>query len=102
MGALDLFADPPDRLIQSESGFHTDHHEVQRIRNRPLERILAARWLHPGSIVLADNMLIPGAPAFRAFMRAAERTTWRTIEHPAHVEYQSLLKDLVLESEYLG
>jgi hypothetical protein len=26
----------------------------------------------------------------------------RTVEHETHVEYQSLLKDLVLESEYLG
>ena len=25
-----------------------------------------------------------------------------TVEHETHVEYQSLLKDLVLESEYLG
>jgi catechol O-methyltransferase len=33
---------------------------------------------------------------------AAEGKTWRTIEHDTHVEYQSLLKDLVLESEYLG
>jgi catechol O-methyltransferase len=31
-----------------------------------------------------------------------EGTLWRTIEHHAHVEYQSLIKDLVLESEYLG
>jgi catechol O-methyltransferase len=67
-----------------------------------LERILTARWLHPGSIVVADNVLVPGAPAYRAFMRAAEGTTWRTVEHPTHVEYQSLLKDLVLESDYLG
>ena len=28
--------------------------------------------------------------------------TWRTVEHETHVEYQSVLKDLVLESEYLG
>ena len=27
---------------------------------------------------------------------------WRTTEHEAHVEYQTLIKDLVLESEYLG
>ncbi|MTL14054.1 O-methyltransferase, partial [Nocardia seriolae] len=27
---------------------------------------------------------------------------WRTTEHRTHNEYQSLLKDLVLESEYLG
>jgi catechol O-methyltransferase len=67
-----------------------------------LERILAERWLHPGSVVVADNVKFPGAPEYRAHMRAAEGKTWRTVEHATHVEYQSLLRDLVLESEYLG
>ena len=35
-------------------------------------------------------------------MAEQEGRTWRTVEHKTHVEYQSLLKDLVLESEYLG
>ena len=67
-----------------------------------LERIMEERWLHPGSIVVADNVKFPGAPDYRAFMQAEEGKTWRTIEHDTHLEYQSLLKDLVLESEYLG
>jgi catechol O-methyltransferase len=67
-----------------------------------LERILQERWLHPGSLVLADNVKFPGAPQYRAYLKAAQGKTWRTIEHETHVEYQSLLKDLVLESEYLG
>jgi catechol O-methyltransferase len=67
-----------------------------------LERILNAGWLHPGSVVVADNVKFPGAPQYRAYLQAAEGKTWRTIEHDTHVEYQSLLKDLVLESEYLG
>jgi catechol O-methyltransferase len=67
-----------------------------------LRRILAERWLHRGSIVVADNVRIPGAPAYRAHLRDAEGRTWRTTEHHTHVEYQSLLRDLVLESEYLG
>ena len=67
-----------------------------------LEHILKERWLHPGSVVVADNVKFPGAPKYRAYMEAAEGKTWRTIEHDTHVEYQSLLKDLVLESEYLG
>ena len=67
-----------------------------------LERIVAEGWLHPGSIVVADNVKFPGAPEYREHMRRAEGTTWRTIDHDTHVEYQSLLKDLVLESEYLG
>ena len=67
-----------------------------------LERILDRGWLHAGSVVVADNVKVPGAPAYRAYMRAQEGRGWHTIEHAAHVEYQSLLKDLVLESEYLG
>jgi catechol O-methyltransferase len=35
-------------------------------------------------------------------MREQEGRSWRTVEHETHLEYQSLLKDLVLESEYLG
>jgi catechol O-methyltransferase len=67
-----------------------------------LQRILAEGWLHPGSVVVADNVLFPGAPAYRSYMREHDGTVWSTIEHRAHVEYQSLLRDLVLESEYVG
>jgi catechol O-methyltransferase len=67
-----------------------------------LERILAQGWLRRGAIVVADNVKLPGAPAYRAYMRSQEGTGWRTAEHDTHVEYQTLLKDLVLESEYLG
>ena len=67
-----------------------------------LERIVHERWLHPGSVVVADNVKFPGAPKYRAYLNEVEGESWRTIEHDTHVEYQSLLKDLVLESEYLG
>lgn len=67
-----------------------------------LQRILARGWLHPGSIVVADNVGIPGAPDYRRYMREQQNRHWRTTEHRTHVEYQTLLRDLVLESEYLG
>jgi len=67
-----------------------------------LELIVDAGWLHPGSVVVADNILVPGAPAYRARMRENDGTLWHTTEHRAHAEYQSLIKDLVLESDYLG
>ncbi len=67
-----------------------------------LQRLLSRGWLHPGSIVVADNVRFPGAPEYRAYMAREEGRTWRTVEHDAHLEYQSLIKDLVLESEYLG
>ena len=67
-----------------------------------LERIVERGWLHPGSLVVADNIKFPGAPGYREYMQAAEGQTWQTTEHETHLEYQSLLKDLVLESQYLG
>ncbi|MCE5290002.1 MAG: class I SAM-dependent methyltransferase [Nocardiaceae bacterium] len=67
-----------------------------------LKAILAAGWLHPASVVVADNVKSPGAPDYLAHLRAAEGTTWHTVEHATHVEYLSLIKDLVLESTYLG
>ena len=67
-----------------------------------LEAILERGWLHAGSVVVADNIKLPGAPEYRAYMTEREGRDWRTTEHDAHVEYQSLLKDMVLESEYLG
>jgi catechol O-methyltransferase len=69
----------------------------------PDARLLLDRgWLHPGSVLVADNVKFPGAPAYRKFMQENEGKTWRTAEHKTHAEYQTMLKDLVLESEYLG
>jgi catechol O-methyltransferase len=94
--------------LKTEQGFgdgavdlvFVDHDKAAYLPD--LERILAQGWLHPGSIVVADNVKFPGAPEYRARLEAEQGKTWNTIEHDTHVEYQSLLKDLVLESEYLG
>ena len=67
-----------------------------------LERIVEQGWLRPGAIVVADNIKFPGAPAYRKLMRESEGRQWRSVEHSTHAEYQTLLKDIVLESEYLG
>lgn len=67
-----------------------------------LQHILSQCWLHPGSVVVADNVKFPGAPEYRAYMKEQQGKSWRTTEHKTHVEYQSWIKDLVLESEYLG
>jgi hypothetical protein len=52
--------------------------------------------------VVADNVGIPGAPKYRAYMKEQQGKRWQTIEHETYVEYQTLLKDLVLESEFLS
>jgi catechol O-methyltransferase len=67
-----------------------------------LKSILDRGWLHPGAIVVADNVKIPGAPKYREYMRQQQGKLWSTVEHKTHVEYQTLISDLVLESEFLG
>ena len=67
-----------------------------------LQSLMDRDWLHKGSIVVADNIRIPGAPKYRAFMKEQQGTLFDTVEHRAHLEYQTLVPDLVLESEYLG
>jgi catechol O-methyltransferase len=64
--------------------------------------IVARGWLHPGSVVVADNVGVPGSPKYRAYMREQQGKHWETREHKTHLEYQTLLPDLVLESRYLG
>jgi hypothetical protein len=49
---------------------------------------------------LADH--VPGAAEYRSYMNTQEGEQWHTTEHPTHAEYQTLIKDLVLESTYLG
>lgn len=67
-----------------------------------LHRILDHELLHPGSVVVADNVRYPGAPQYRAFMHRHEGADWHTREHRSHAEYQRIITDLVLESTYLG
>ena len=35
-------------------------------------------------------------------MKEQQGKLWTTVEHKTHLEYQSMFRDLVLESEYLG
>ena len=94
--------------LESEHGFtrgsldflFIDHDKTFYLSD--LERIVARRWLRDGAIVVADNVKFPGAPEYRAFMKEHEGRDWRTREHETHLEYQSMIKDLVLESEYRG
>jgi len=63
-----------------------------------LMRIMDAGWLHPGSVVVADNVRFPGAPRYRRYMEAEEGKRWRTVRHEAHAEYQGWVRDEVFES----
>lgn len=67
-----------------------------------LKLILEQGWLRRGALVVADNVKFPGTPDYRAYMTENEGRLWRSAEHQAHAEYQTVIKDLVLVSEYLG
>jgi catechol O-methyltransferase len=67
-----------------------------------LQLIIERGWLHPGSVAVADNVKFPGAPKYRAYMKQAEGREWHSVEHSTHAEYQTLLKDIVMESDYLA
>ncbi|KUH88863.1 MULTISPECIES: O-methyltransferase [unclassified Mycobacterium] len=67
-----------------------------------LQSMLDRDWLHRGSIVVADNVKIPGAPKYREYMRRQQGKLFDTVEHKTHAEYQTLLADLVLESVFRG
>jgi catechol O-methyltransferase len=94
--------------LASEHGFadgkldllFVDHDKAAYLTD--LLSILDRGWLHSGSIVVADNILIPGAPKYREYMNQQQGKLFDTIEHRTHGEYQTLAPDIVLESEYLA
>jgi catechol O-methyltransferase len=94
--------------LANEHGFAAGTLDVMFIDHdkrayRPdLQRVLDREWLHKGSIVVADNVRFPGAPKYRAYMTEQQGKLFNTVEHKTHVEYQTMIPDLVLESEYLG
>ena len=96
------------RALRDEHGFtdrsldfvFVDHDKSAYLPD--LRLILNEGWLRSGAVVVADNVKLPGAPEYRAYMTENEGTLWRTTEHDTHVEYQSVLKDLVLVSELIA
>jgi catechol O-methyltransferase len=96
------------RTLREEHGFGRDALDFVFVDHAKdaylpdLELILQEGWLRPGAVVVADNVKVPGAPAYRAFMNGNEGRLFRTREHLAHLEYQTLFRDIVLESEFLS
>ncbi|MEP7266728.1 MAG: hypothetical protein ABI844_03805 [Saprospiraceae bacterium] len=59
-------------------------------------------WLHKHSVMVADNIKSPGAPDYLTYMEGEEGKRWKSQSHKSHMEYQSLIPDIVLESVYNG
>jgi catechol O-methyltransferase len=66
-----------------------------------LHSIIDRGWLRQGAIIVADNVRIPGAPRYRRYMRKEQGKRFDTIEHATYGEYQSVFRDLMLESVVL-
>ena len=56
--------------------------------------------LRPGTVVVADNVIYPGTPEYLAHVRAHPR--FRSVFHPAQLEYSTDVPDGVEVSVYLG
>ena len=92
----------------AEHGFAADKldflfidHDKDAYRS-DLQSVLDRGWLHRGAIVVADNIGFPGSPNYRDFMNQQQGKLFDTVEHKTHAEYQTLMPDVVLESELLG
>jgi catechol O-methyltransferase len=97
---LDALADSPGFGAGALDFVFIDHDKAAYLTD--LQSIMDRGWLHKGTIAVADNVRIPGAPKYRAYMQEQQGKGWNTVEHKTHLEYQSSVADLVLESEYLG
>ncbi|KAK9807497.1 hypothetical protein WJX72_000971 [[Myrmecia] bisecta] len=64
-----------------------------------LKLLIEEGFLHKGTVVVADNVLWPGAPDYRKFMQDSK--VFDTVEHETTVEYSDTA-DLVLVSTYKG
>jgi catechol O-methyltransferase len=99
-GTLDALAAEPQFGSGTLDFVFLDHDKDCYLTD--LHSIVDRGWLHAGSIVVADNVKLPGAPKYRAYMQEQQDKLWKTVEHKTHAEYQTMVADLVLESDYLA
>ena len=85
--------------------------EARLAVHRPRQGRLPTRSAeHPGPWLAAPRVrswspttfCIPGSPKYREYMNQQQGKLFDTVEHKTHGEYQTLMPDVVLESEYLG
>ncbi|XP_032872833.1 transmembrane O-methyltransferase homolog isoform X2 [Amblyraja radiata] len=56
--------------------------------------------LHPGSVVLADNIIFTGAPHFMQYAKSCGSYTWKL--HRTHLDYFRHIRDGMAELTYTG
>lgn len=75
-----------------------DH--VKTLYRSDTELALSLGLLKKGSVVVADNVVSPGAPEYREWMLG--RADFHTVIHKTLLEYTKFQEDEVLVSTYLG
>ena len=58
-------------------------------------------FLRKNSVVLGDNVLTPGSPEFRQYLKE-HPDDFTTTEHLSNLEYSDYILDIVTESVYKG
>lgn len=92
------------RTLENKHEFHSqkvdfvflDHAKEAYLSD--LKLIMQREWLHPGSVLVADNVKFPGAPEYFAYMKAVEGKEFKTTVHNTYAEYQRVIRDKMLVS----
>lgn len=85
---------------QSIDFFFLDH--AKEFYLPDLLTILKEGFLKNKATVFADNVLYPGAPDYKEFMEKEQGKLFQTNFYETYLEYQTKVKDMVLDSIYLG
>lgn len=77
---------------------------IDHVKNLYVQDLLVLQkngFLRKGSVVVGDNVLTPGSPEFRQYLK--EHTDdFSTTEHVSNLEYSNYVLDIVTESVYRG
>lgn len=76
---------------------------IDHVKHLYLQDLLVLQkngFLKRGSVVVGDNVLTPGSPVFRQYLK--ESNDFATTEHVSNLEYSNYVLDIVTVSEYRG
>jgi len=84
--------------VQKVDFVFLDH--VEHLYKQDLQYLMSSGFLTEGAVIVADNVLYPGAPDYRAYV--ANSKAFSSHEHLTLVQYSKTMQDIVTVSEYLG
>ena len=86
-----------DKGVQTADFVFLDH--VEHLYKQDLEYLQSQGFLRKGTVVVADNVLYPGAPDYRKYVASSKM--FKTQEHATLVQYSKTMKDIVTVTECL-